>query len=82
MSLVMMEIKMMELVDSTIVPVKLMDGIVQVETLQRMIHEQNCEVTDISHQVNNEKTATLTVLTDVARHVKQKTDGTESTTQK
>jgi len=39
MSPVMMEIKPMELADSTTVPVILMGGIVQVEILQGMIHE-------------------------------------------
>ena len=56
-----------------------MDGIAQEVMRQLMIFVTNNEEMASSLKPNNEKTETLTVLTGVAQHVKQKTDGTEST---
>ena len=58
-----------------------MDGIAQEVMRQLMIIVMNNEEMALSLKLNNEKTETLTVLMDVARHVKQKMGGTESTTQ-
>jgi len=56
-----------------------MDGIAQEVMRQLMIIVMNNEEMASSLKLSNERMETLTVLTDVARHVKQKMGGTELT---